>query len=70
MVRNTPGTLSALRILVDAPRMLSGIGPKSAQWMAYRLTQHDREDTAQLTQTLSEATESIQRCSRCNTFTE
>jgi recombination protein RecR len=38
--------------------------------MAYHLMQHDREGAAQLAQALSEATESIQHCSRCNTFTE
>ena len=70
MMRNAPGTPSALQMLVDALRVLPGVGPKSAQRMAYHLMQHDREGAAQLAQALSEATESIQHCSRCNTFTE
>ena len=69
-MRNAPGTPSALQMLVEALRVLPGVGPKSAQRMAYHLMQHDREGAAQLAQALSEATESIQHCSRCNTFTE
>lgn len=70
MMRNAAGTPSALQMLVEALRVLPGVGPKSAQRMAYHLMQHDREGAAQLAQALSEATESIQHCSRCNTFTE
>ncbi|TXD52027.1 recombination protein RecR, partial [Ralstonia sp. TCR112] len=69
-MRNAPGTPSALQMLVEALRVLPGVGPKSAQRMAYHLMQHDREGAAQLAQALSDATESIQHCSRCNTFTE
>ena len=59
MMRNAPGTPSALQMLVDALRVLPGVGPKSAQRMAYHLMQHDREGAAQLARALSEATESI-----------
>ena len=57
MMRNAPGTPSALQMLVDALRVLPGVGPKSAQRMAYHLMQHDREGAAQLAQALSEARE-------------
>jgi recombination protein RecR len=50
--------------------MLPGIGPKSAQRMAYHLLQHDRAGAVQLSRALLQATEAIQHCAMCNTFTE
>ncbi len=60
----------ALSRLVEALRVLPGVGPKSAQRMAYYLLQHDRNGAAVLAQALGEAVESIGHCQRCNTFTE
>ncbi|MES2932455.1 MAG: recombination mediator RecR [Pseudomonadota bacterium] len=62
-----PGSLD---FLTEALRRLPGVGPKSAQRMAFHLLQHDREGAAMLGRALSEAVEKIQHCSRCNTFTE
>lgn len=70
MMRGGPGTPSALQMLIEALRVLPGVGPKSAQRMAYHLLQHDREGASRLAEALAEAAESIHHCSRCNTFTE
>jgi recombination protein RecR len=61
---------SSLVLLTEALRKLPGVGPKSAQRMAYHLMQHDREGAAMLGQALLQAIEKIQHCARCNTFTE
>ena len=63
-------TPSTLDFLTEALRRLPGIGPKSAQRMAYHLMQHDREGAALLGQALSQAVEKIHHCARCNTCTE
>lgn len=63
-------TPSSLDFLSEALRRLPGIGPKSAQRMAYHLMQHDREGAALLGHALLQAVEKIHHCTRCNTFTE
>ncbi|MDL2284521.1 recombination mediator RecR [Oxalobacter sp. OttesenSCG-928-P03] len=63
-------TNAALSALTEALRRLPGIGPKSAQRMAYHMLQHDREGARQLSHALSEAVEKVRHCERCNTFTE
>ena len=63
-------TPSSLDFLTEALRRLPGIGPKSAQRMAYHLMQHDREGAALLSHALGQAVEKIHHCERCNTFTE
>jgi len=60
----------ALGRLVEALRVLPGVGPKSAQRMAYYLLQHDRNGAAVLAEALGQATKKIGNCQRCNTFTE
>jgi recombination protein RecR len=61
---------SSLEFLTEALRRLPGVGPKSAQRMAYHLMQHDREGAAMLGRALSQAGEKIRHCEMCNTFTE
>lgn len=61
---------SSLDFLTEALRKLPGVGPKSAQRMAYHLMQHDREGAAMLGRALSQAVERIHHCAMCNTFTE
>ncbi len=61
---------SSLDLLTEALRRLPGIGPKSAQRMAYHLLQHDRDGAAMLARALYQAVESVQHCALCNTFTE
>jgi recombination protein RecR len=61
---------STLDFLTEALRRLPGIGPKSAQRMAYHLMQHDREGAAMLGRALTQAVETVHHCASCNTFTE
>ncbi|SAK76618.1 recombination protein RecR [Caballeronia hypogeia] len=61
---------SALSALVEALRALPGVGPKSAQRMAYHLMQHDRAGAEKLGASLLFATEHLKHCEKCNTFTE
>jgi recombination protein RecR len=61
---------SSLDFLSEALRRLPGVGPKSAQRMAYHLMQHDRDGAAMLGRALSQAVEKIRHCAMCNTFTE
>ena len=61
---------SSLDFLSDALRRLPGVGPKSAQRIAYHLMQHDREGAAQLAHALTQAVDRVQHCALCNTFTE
>ncbi|MBI4740740.1 MAG: recombination protein RecR [Betaproteobacteria bacterium] len=63
-------TPSSLESLVEALRCLPGVGPKSAQRMAYALMQHDRTGALRLADSLRGALAAIRHCGRCNTFTE
>ena len=63
-------TPSSLDMLTDALRRLPGVGPKSAQRIAYHLMQHDRDGAALLSRALGLAVERIHHCAMCNTFTE
>lgn len=62
--------LSVLEELVEALRCLPGVGPKSAQRMAYHLLQHDRAGAQRLGDALRNALEVVRRCARCNNFSE
>jgi len=63
-------TPSSLDMLTEALRRLPGVGPKSAQRMAYHMLQHDRDGAAMLARALSQAVEQVHHCAKCNTFTE
>jgi recombination protein RecR len=56
--------------LIDELGRLPGVGPKSAQRMAYHLLQRDQKGAERLARGLSEALGRIRHCARCNTFTE
>jgi recombination protein RecR len=60
----------SLEFLTEALRRLPGVGPKSAQRMAYHLMQHDRDGAAMLGRALTQAVDRIHHCMKCNTFTE
>ncbi len=60
----------SLQRLLLAFRRLPGIGPKSAQRMAFHLLERDREAALTLAQALSSALSSIRRCERCRMFAE
>jgi recombination protein RecR len=56
--------------LVDALKRLPGIGPRSAQRIAFHLLQHDRDAAVALGEALLAAAREIRHCARCNTLTE
>ncbi|RMX08284.1 recombination protein RecR [Corticibacter populi] len=56
--------------LVQALRILPGVGIKSAARMAYHLLQHDREGAQRLAASLQAAVRNVRHCESCNTFTE
>lgn len=53
-----------------ALRCLPGVGPKSAQRMAYHLLQRDQPGATRLAQSLRVALERIRHCEQCNSFAE
>jgi recombination protein RecR len=60
----------ALAALIEALRGLPGVGPKSAQRMAFHLLQHDRQAAKSLANSLNLSLESVGRCARCRMLTE
>lgn len=56
--------------LIEALRCLPGVGPKSAQRMAYHLLERDRAGALTLADCLRDAVERVGNCSRCRTFSE
>jgi len=60
----------ALEQLIDSLRCLPGVGPKSAQRMAYYLLQRDRQGANVLAQALDNALQVVGHCKLCNTFSE
>ena len=62
--------LQGLDALIEALRCLPGVGPKSAQRMAYHLLQRDRPGARRLGDSLLHALDAIRHCQRCNTFSE
>ncbi len=64
---NTP---SSLEELITALRCLPGVGPKSAQRMAYHLLQRDRAGALHLARMLDAAVEGVKHCLKCNNFSE
>ncbi len=70
MARSELPGARGLEALIDALRALPGVGPRSAQRMAYQLLQHDRIGAEQLARALDGALEAVRHCTRCNNFTE
>jgi recombination protein RecR len=56
--------------LIEALRRLPGVGPRSAQRMAFHLLEKDREGAGELAGAIGAALEGVGRCSRCRMFTE
>ncbi len=61
---------SALAQLIQALRCLPGVGPKSAQRMAYHVLQHDLDGARRLAQALDHALGTLRHCRLCNNFSE
>ena len=64
-----PGA-KGLERLIEALRTLPGVGPRSAQRMAYYLLQHERPGAELLARALADALATVRHCSQCNNFTE
>ncbi len=63
-------TPSSLEELIGALRCLPGVGPKSAQRMAYHLLQRDKQGALHLSRSLDHAVNTVKHCSKCNNFSE
>ena len=63
-------TAKGLERLIQALRVLPGVGPRSAQRMAFHLLQHERAGAEELSRALSEALQAVRRCAKCNNFSE
>ena len=60
----------AIEGLKQALRRLPGVGPKSAQRMAFHLLARDRDGARQIAEALRVALERVGHCQRCNDFSE
>jgi len=60
----------AIESLKQALRRLPGVGPKSAQRMAFHLLARDRDGARQIAEALRVALERVGHCRRCNDFSE
>lgn len=60
----------AVDALKSALRRLPGVGPKSAQRMAFHLLRRDREGARQIGDAIDRALSKIKHCERCNNFSE
>jgi recombination protein RecR len=56
--------------LIAALKVLPGVGPKSAQRMAFHLLQRDHAGAERLARALDRALSNLMHCERCNTFSE
>lgn len=70
MTKDAVPSAKGVERLVEALRALPGVGPRSAQRMAFHLLQHDRAGGEQLAQALAQALATVRRCAKCNNFTE
>ena len=56
--------------LIQALRCLPGVGPKTAQRMAFHLLERDRPGARRLAETLVNAADKVGHCERCRNFSE
>ena len=56
--------------LRQALKRLPGVGPKTAQRMAFHLLERDREGARLLAEAINDAADSVKHCVRCNNFSE
>ncbi|WP_277052020.1 recombination mediator RecR [Zestomonas thermotolerans] len=59
-----------IRQLIDALRILPGVGQKTAQRTALHLLERDRSGALRLAQALTQAMEGVGYCQRCQTLSE
>ncbi len=60
----------SLNRLIEALRCLPGVGPKSAQRMAFHLLERDRDGAREIAASLGGAVERLGHCKRCRMFAE
>lgn len=60
----------SLTRLIEALRKLPGVGPKSAQRMAFHLLEKDRNGAGAIADALQKAIGNVTRCQRCRMFAE
>ena len=63
-------TTSLLEQLIEALRVLPGVGQKSAQRMAYHLLERQRDGGRRLAEAMAEAMARVGHCERCRDFSE
>ena len=56
--------------LIESLRCLPGVGPKSAQRMAFHLLEHNRDGGRQLAEALNLAMDKVGNCRECRTLSE
>lgn len=56
--------------LINAFKVLPGVGQKSAQRMAFHLLERNRQGAMHLSHVLHDAMEQVKNCQSCRTFTE
>ncbi len=61
---------SLLQQLMDSFCCLPGVGPKTAQRMAFHILERDRDGGRDLSRLLAQAVEKIGHCERCRTLSE
>lgn len=59
-----------IKQLVEALRVLPGVGQKSAQRMAYQLLDRNRSGGLRLAECLSAAMDGVRDCQRCRSFSD
>lgn len=59
-----------IEALKQALRRLPGVGPKSAQRMAYYLLARDRDGARSLAEAIRQALDRVRHCRQCNDFSE
>ena len=60
----------SLSRLIEALRCLPGVGPKSAQRMAFHLLERDREGAREIATAVTAAIGALGHCNRCRMFAE
>jgi len=60
----------AIDQLREALRRLPGVGPKTAQRMAFHLLERDQDGARVIAEALQRALKTVIRCQRCNNFSE
>ncbi|MCY4274019.1 MAG: recombination protein RecR, partial [Gammaproteobacteria bacterium] len=56
--------------LKNALKRLPGVGPKTAQRMAFHLLERDRKGAKQIEQAIGKALVQVNHCRQCNNFCE